>query len=99
VVDAALGVDLGLVLAGRVGELGAREDVEVVVGRVAARVALGADGGAEDDQVLGDAWVTGVSKFFFPLLLLFYSFLFLVSRIHTCVGANPGEGGSGSGEG
>lgn len=55
VVDGALGVDLGLVLAGDVGELGAVEDVEVVVGGVAARVALGSDGGAEDDEVLGDA--------------------------------------------
>lgn len=49
VVDGARLVDLGLVGAGGVGELGAREDVEVVVGRVAPRVALGADGGAEDD--------------------------------------------------
>lgn len=58
-VDAALGVDLGLVLAGDVGELGADEDVEVVVGRMAARVALGADGGAEDDEILGDAFLCG----------------------------------------
>lgn len=56
VVDGAGGVDLGLEVAGGVGELRAREDVEVVVGRVAARVALGADGGAEDDEVLRDAW-------------------------------------------
>lgn len=54
-VHAALGVDLGLVLAGDVGQLHAREDVEVVVGGVAARVALGADRGAKDDEVLGDA--------------------------------------------
>jgi hypothetical protein len=45
VVHAARRVDLGLVLARRVGELGAREDVEVVVGRVPARVALGSDCG------------------------------------------------------
>ena len=56
VVYAAGRVHLGLVLSGDVGRLYAREDVEVVVGRVAARVALGADGGAEDDEVLGDAW-------------------------------------------
>lgn len=56
VVDAALGVDLGFVLAGDVGELGAREDVEVVVGGMASRVALGADGGTEDDEVLGDTY-------------------------------------------
>jgi hypothetical protein len=55
VVHAALRVDLGLVLAGHVGQLHAREDVEVVVGGVAARVALGADRGAKDDEVLGDA--------------------------------------------
>ncbi|KUI60282.1 hypothetical protein VP1G_11136 [Cytospora mali] len=48
VVHAALRVDLGLVLAGRVGQLLPVQDVEVVVGRVAARVALCADGGAED---------------------------------------------------
>lgn len=46
VVDAARGVDLGLVLAGHVGQLGAREDVEVVVGGVAAAVAFCSDGGA-----------------------------------------------------
>lgn len=54
VVHGAGRVDLGLVLAGHVGKLGAGEDVEVVVRGVAAGVALGADGGAEDDQVLGD---------------------------------------------
>ncbi len=43
---AARRVHLGLVRAGRVGQLHARQDVEEVVGRVAARVALGADGGA-----------------------------------------------------
>ena len=55
VVHGAGRVDLGLELAGDVGQLGAGQDVEVVVGGVAAGVALGADGGAEDDQVLGDA--------------------------------------------
>ena len=38
-------VDLGLVFAGNVGSLGAGENVEVVVGGVAASVALSADGG------------------------------------------------------
>lgn len=56
VVHAALGVDLGLVLARHVGQLGAREDVEEVVGGVAAGVALGADCGAENDEVFGHAW-------------------------------------------
>ena len=39
-------VDLGLVLAWDVGRLGARQDVEVVVGCVAAGVAFCADCGA-----------------------------------------------------
>lgn len=52
-VDASLGVDFWRVRAGRVGELRAREDVEVVVGGVATGVAFRANGGAEDDQVFG----------------------------------------------
>ena len=59
VVDAALGIDLGLVGTGDVGELGAVEDVEVVVGGVAAGVAFGADGCAENDEIFGDAWLDG----------------------------------------
>lgn len=55
-VHAALRVDLGLVGSGDVGELGALEDVEVVVGGVTAGVAFGADGGAKDDQVFGDTY-------------------------------------------
>lgn len=55
VVDGARGVHLRLVLAGNVGLLDAGQDVEVVIGSVAPSVALGADGGAEDDEVLGDA--------------------------------------------
>jgi hypothetical protein len=47
-------VRLGFVGTGDVGELGAVQDVEVVVRGVAASVALGSNGGAEDDQVLGD---------------------------------------------
>jgi hypothetical protein len=54
-VHRAGGVDLGLEVARGVGELGAGQDVEVVVGRVAAGVALGSDGGAEDDEVFGYA--------------------------------------------
>ena len=50
-------VDLGLELAGDVSQLGAGQDVKVVVGGVAAGVAFGADGGAEDDKVFGDALV------------------------------------------
>lgn len=53
---AAGGVDLGLELAGDIGELGTLEDVEVVVGGVTAGVAFGADGGAKDDQVFGDTY-------------------------------------------
>lgn len=56
VVHGAGGEDLGHVLARRVRPLLAGEDVEVVVGRVPARVALCADGGAEDDEVFGYAW-------------------------------------------
>lgn len=55
VVHAALRIHLGLILARRVGELGARQDVEVIIGRVASGVAFGTNGRAEDDQVLGDA--------------------------------------------
>lgn len=55
--DAAGRVDLGLVLSGNVSPLLAGQDVEVVVGGVAAGVALSSDGGAEDDEVLGDACV------------------------------------------
>lgn len=51
---AACRVDLGLEFAGDVGQLGAVQDVEVVVGCVTARVALGADSSSKDDQVLGD---------------------------------------------
>lgn len=39
------GVDLGLELARDIGQLGALEDVEVVVGGVATGMALSADGG------------------------------------------------------
>jgi hypothetical protein len=52
VVDAAGRVDLGLVLAGHVGQLSAREDVEVVVGGVAAAVTFCPDGGACGDLLL-----------------------------------------------
>ena len=49
VVHGACRVDFGLEVAGRVGELSAGQDVEVVIGGVAAGVAFGANGGAEDD--------------------------------------------------
>ena len=55
VVYGTSGVALGLKATGDVGELFTREDVEVVVCGVAAGVALGADGGTEDDEILGDA--------------------------------------------
>lgn len=54
-VNAALWVDFWDKGAGREGELGAGEDVEEVVGRVAASVAFGANGGAEDYEVFGYA--------------------------------------------
>lgn len=68
VVHGAGRVDLGRVLAGHVRLLDAREDVEVVVGGVAAGVALGANGSAEDDEILGDAWIR--VSIFFPSFLL-----------------------------
>lgn len=46
VVHAALGIHLGFVFAGGVSELRAGQDVEVVVGGVAAGVAFGADRGS-----------------------------------------------------
>lgn len=58
-VHAALRVDLRFVGSGRVGELRAGEDVEIVVGRVAATVPFGTDGRAEDYEVFGDAWNFG----------------------------------------
>lgn len=54
VVDGTGGVGLGLEGARNVGQLGSGEDVEVVVSGVTTSVALGTDGGAEDDQVLSD---------------------------------------------
>jgi len=56
----AFGVDLGLQATGQEGGLGALEDVEVVVGGMAAGVALGADGGAEEDEILGDGGMQDV---------------------------------------
>lgn len=55
-VHRALRIDLGLVGSGDIGELGALEDVEIVVGRVTTGVTFCADGGAEDDQVFGDTY-------------------------------------------
>jgi hypothetical protein len=46
VVHATGRVDFRLELAGNVGQLGTLEDVEVVVGGMAAGVALGTDGGS-----------------------------------------------------
>lgn len=54
--------------AGRVGDLRAGEDVEVVVGGVAAGVAFGADGGAEDDEIFGDACFAIALASFHPSL-------------------------------
>jgi hypothetical protein len=49
-------VDLRLKCAGDIGQLRAGQNVEVIVGGVAAGVAFGADGSAKDDQVFSDAW-------------------------------------------
>lgn len=54
-VHGARRVDFGFELARHVGQLRARQDVEVIVRRVPARVAFSADGGAEDDEVFGYA--------------------------------------------
>ncbi len=59
-VHGAYGVDFGLVAAGDKGGLRALDDVEVVVCRVAAGVAFRADCGAEDQEVLRDAWSSSV---------------------------------------
>lgn len=56
----SLGVPLLDERMGRIRPLLALEDVEVVVGRVPAAVALGAQRRAKDDQVLGDAGVDDV---------------------------------------
>jgi hypothetical protein len=56
VVHGARAVDFRLEGARREGQLRAREDVEVVVGGVAAGVAFGAEGRAEDDEVFGYTW-------------------------------------------
>lgn len=45
-VHASLWVHFGFVRAGYVGELGALENVEVVVGGMAASVSFGANGGS-----------------------------------------------------
>ena len=45
-VNGASGVDLGLEFAGYVGELSAREDVEIVVGGVATSMAFSTNCGA-----------------------------------------------------
>jgi hypothetical protein len=50
-------VDLGVVLAGRVGPLLTRQDVEVVISRVAASVSLGSNGSAKDDQIFSNAYI------------------------------------------
>lgn len=60
VIHDALGVPLLDEGMGRVRPLLALEDIEVVVGRVPAAVALGAQRRAKDDQVLGDAGVDDV---------------------------------------
>jgi hypothetical protein len=61
VMDAAGGVHLGLEPARGKGPLDAGKYVEVVICRVAARVALGSQRRTEDDEILGDAY-SGSSK-------------------------------------
>lgn len=60
VVNGALGIPLGLVLARDVSLLLAVQDVEVVVGGVTTGVALGADRSTKDNQVLRDRGVDDV---------------------------------------
>lgn len=57
VILAAGSVDGGVQVSGRGGVLLAHQDGEVVVGHVHARVALGLQRRAEEDQVLGDGRV------------------------------------------
>ena len=59
-VHAAGAVPLHMELPGAEGPLLADEDVEVVVGGVQAGVALCAERGAKDDEVLGDGGVDDV---------------------------------------
>jgi len=61
-VHVAWPVPFHLERAGLERPLLADEDVEVVVGGVEARVALGAEGRAKDDEVLGDARVDDVHR-------------------------------------
>ena len=56
VVHGTCRVDLGLESAGHVSQLRAGQDVEVIVGSVAAGVAFSADGCAEDDEIFSNAW-------------------------------------------
>jgi len=49
-------VRLSLVGARHIGELSTVQDIEVVIRSVAARVTLCSDGGAEDNQVLGNTY-------------------------------------------
>ena len=81
-------VDLGLELARDVGQLGAGQDVEVVVGGVAAGVAFGADGGAEDDEVFGYAWVENqYVKYLVSILRRLFLQLTSVNNVHGTHGA------------
>jgi hypothetical protein len=59
VVHATGGVDLGLELAGDVGELGALQDVEVVIGGVATTVAFSSNGGTCGENTLEIETETG----------------------------------------
>lgn len=78
VVDGASRVDLGLVLAGDVGQLSASEDVEVIISGVTAGVALGSDGSAEDDQVFGDTGMDDVHSAHGTACIVEHPFFILV---------------------
>lgn len=61
-VNGALGVDLGVVGSGGEGELGALENVEVVVGGMASGVAFGTDGGTWIIRMRKDTIMGGVNS-------------------------------------
>ena len=65
-VHRSLGIDLGFVGSGArcIGQLRATQNVEVVVGGMAAGVTLSSYGRAENDEVFRDAWGLGISRGF-----------------------------------
>lgn len=56
-VHAPLRIDLWFIGARRIGELGASQDVKVIISCVSACVAFCANRSTENDQILGDTWI------------------------------------------